>query len=72
MFVVVAGNSVGVGIFWRPLPKAAMLTNRGIFRTEDGGKTWKKVYANDQSLGIVDMCSDPRRSPHDVRGGLPS
>jgi len=57
--VVVAGNSVGVGIFWRPLPKAAMLTNRGIFRTEDGGKTWKKVYANDQSLGIVDMCSDP-------------
>jgi hypothetical protein len=21
--VVVAGNSVGVGIFWRPLPKAA-------------------------------------------------
>lgn len=57
--VVVAGNSVGVGIFWRPLAKSAFLTNRGIFRTEDGGKTWKKVYANDQSLGIVDMCSDP-------------
>jgi photosystem II stability/assembly factor-like uncharacterized protein len=36
-----------------------MLTNRGIFRTEDGGKSWKKVYANDQSLGVVDMCSDP-------------
>jgi photosystem II stability/assembly factor-like uncharacterized protein len=57
--VVVAGNSVGVGIFWRPLPKAALLTNRGIFRTEDGGKSWKKVYANDQSVGVVDMCSDP-------------
>ena len=57
--VVVAGNSVGVGIFWRPLSKSAMLTNRGIFRTEDGGKSWKKVYANDQTLGVVDMCSDP-------------
>ena len=57
--VVVAGNSVGVGIFWRPLPKAASLTNRGIFRTEDGGKSWKKVYVNDQSVGVVDMCSDP-------------
>ena len=57
--IVVAGNSVGVGIFWRPLPKSAMLTNRGIFRTEDGGKSWKKVYANDQSVGVVDMCSDP-------------
>jgi photosystem II stability/assembly factor-like uncharacterized protein len=57
--VVVAGNSVGVGIFWRPLPKSALLTNRGIFRTEDGGRSWKKVYANDQSVGVVDMCSDP-------------
>jgi photosystem II stability/assembly factor-like uncharacterized protein len=57
--VVVAGNSTGVGIFWRPLPKSASLTNRGIFRTEDGGKTWKKVYANDQSVGVVDMGSDP-------------
>ncbi len=57
--VVVAGNSVGVGMFWRPLPKSAMLTNRGIFRTEDGGKSWTKVYANDQSVGVVDMCSDP-------------
>jgi len=57
--VVVAGNSVGVGIFWRPLAKSALLTNRGIFRTEDGGKTWKKVYANDQTVGVVDICSDP-------------
>ena len=57
--IVVAGNSVGVGIFWRPLATLALTANRGIFRTEDGGKTWKKVYADDTTLGVVDMCSDP-------------
>ena len=57
--VVVAANSVGVGIFWRPLATLAWKANRGIFKTEDGGKTWKKVYTNDQTLGVVDMCSDP-------------
>ena len=57
--IVVAGNSVGVGIFWRPLGPLALTANRGIFRTQDGGKTWKKVYNNDTSLGVVDMCSDP-------------
>ncbi|MGC2110052.1 MAG: hypothetical protein WA655_11085 [Candidatus Korobacteraceae bacterium] len=56
---VVGGNSVGFGILWRPLPKSARTGNRGIFRTEDGGKTWKKVYAADDTLGVVDMCSDP-------------
>jgi photosystem II stability/assembly factor-like uncharacterized protein len=32
---------------------------RGVFRTTDGGKTWKKVlYRNDHS-GAVDLCFDP-------------
>ena len=57
--VVVAANSVGVGIFWRPLATSAMTANRGIFRTEDAGKTWKKVYTNDATIGVVDMCTDP-------------
>ena len=56
---VVGGNSIGFGILWRPLPKSASVDNRGIFKTEDGGKTWNKVYANDDTLGVVDMCSDP-------------
>ncbi len=56
---VVGGNSIGFGILWHPIPKSAYTDNRGIFRTEDGGKTWKKVYANDQTFGVVDMCSDP-------------
>ena len=57
--VVVGGNSIGFGILWRPIPKSAKVDDRGIFKTEDGGKTWKKVYANDDTLGVVDMCSDP-------------
>jgi photosystem II stability/assembly factor-like uncharacterized protein len=57
--IVVAGNSVGMGIFWRPLAKLAWTANRGIFRTEDGGKTWKRVQYDHASLGVVDMCSDP-------------
>jgi len=57
--VVVGGNSIGVGILWRPLPKSATVDNRGIFKTMDGGKTWRKVFSNDDTLGVVDMSSDP-------------
>jgi len=57
--VVVGANSLGFAILWRPLPKFATTNNRGIFRTEDGGKSWKKVYASDANLGVVDMCADP-------------
>ena len=56
---VIGGNSVGVGILWRPYPKSALTDNRGIFKTEDAGKTWKKVFSKDDTLGVVDMCSDP-------------
>ncbi len=57
--LIVAGNSLGFGILWRPLAKSAWVGNRGIFRTENGGKTWRKVFANDASLGVFDMCADP-------------
>lgn len=57
--LVVAGNSLGFGILWQPLPKSAWVGNRGIFRTDDGGKTWRKVYSNDATLGVFDMCADP-------------
>ena len=33
--VVVAGNSLGFGILWRPLPSWARTANRGIFKTTD-------------------------------------
>ena len=57
--VVVGGNSIGVGILWLPLPPSAHTANRGIFKTTDGGKTWNKVLSNDDTLGVVDLCSDP-------------
>ncbi len=57
--VVVGGNSVGMGLLWLPLPRWAKTANRGIFKTTDGGATWKKTFSDDETLGIVDMCADP-------------
>ena len=56
--VIAAGNSLGFGILWRPLPSWADTATRGIFKTTDGGKSWHKVYGDQNSLGIVDMCAD--------------
>jgi photosystem II stability/assembly factor-like uncharacterized protein len=32
---------------------------RGLFKTEDGGKTWKKVLYVDERTGVIDMRMDP-------------
>ena len=32
---------------------------RGVFRTKDGGKTWKKVCIQSDRAGAVDLCMDP-------------
>lgn len=56
---VAGGNSIGFGILWRPLPATAKTANRGIFRTADGGKSWAKVFSAEDSIGVVDLCSDP-------------
>jgi photosystem II stability/assembly factor-like uncharacterized protein len=32
---------------------------RGVFRTEDGGKTWTKVLGKDQDTGAIDVVLDP-------------
>ena len=34
-------------------------TERGVFRTRDGGKTWQKVLYRDDHAGAVDLCMDP-------------
>lgn len=56
---LVGGNSLGVGLLWRPLPATAITANRGIFRTVDGGKSWTKVFSSEDSIGVVDLCSGP-------------
>jgi photosystem II stability/assembly factor-like uncharacterized protein len=37
-------------------------TERGIFRTMDGGKTWEKVLYKDENTGGIDIAFDPRNS----------
>lgn len=34
-------------------------TERGVFRTTDGGKTWKKILYVDQKTGCADLVMDP-------------
>ena len=57
--VIVAGNTLGIGMLWRPLPSWVDTANRGIFKTTDGGKSWQRVFGDHDSAGVVDMCSDP-------------
>jgi photosystem II stability/assembly factor-like uncharacterized protein len=36
--------------------------DRGVFRSVDGGKTWKKVLYKDNQTGAVDLCFEPGNS----------
>jgi photosystem II stability/assembly factor-like uncharacterized protein len=35
-------------------------TERGVFRTSDGGKTWEKVLYKDENTGAIDVAFDPQ------------
>src|SRR5947209_4808919 len=37
-------------------------TERGIFRTRDGGKTWERVLYRDEKTGGIDVVFDPQNS----------
>ena len=37
-------------------------TTRGVYRTTDGGKTWKRVLYKDEKTGAVDLSFDPADS----------
>jgi photosystem II stability/assembly factor-like uncharacterized protein len=58
--------------------------HRGLYRTQDGGKTWAKVLSSDAKSGCCDVVMDPRnpdklfaslwdhrREPHTFRSGGP-
>ncbi|HSQ56336.1 MAG TPA: hypothetical protein VLM40_11405, partial [Gemmata sp.] len=36
--------------------------DRGLYKTTDGGKTWKKVLNIDENTGVTDLLLDPRNS----------
>jgi photosystem II stability/assembly factor-like uncharacterized protein len=42
-----------LGNLWKPNPE------RGVFKTEDGGRTWQKVLYVDTLTGAVDLVMDP-------------
>ena len=44
-------------------------TERGVFRTKDGGKSWKKVLYQDENVGAVEVVIDPT-NPDVVFAGL--
>ncbi len=59
-------------------------TERGVFKTTDGGKTWNKILYRNESTGCAEMAMDPqdanvlyaamwdvRREPHNFRSGGP-
>ncbi|MGD1216075.1 MAG: glycosyl hydrolase [Terriglobales bacterium] len=59
-------------------------TERGVFKTTDGGKTWNKLLYRNDSTGCAEMAMDPqdpgvlyaamwdvRREPHNFRSGGP-
>jgi photosystem II stability/assembly factor-like uncharacterized protein len=33
---------------------------RGVYRTDDGGNTWKQILAKDERTGAIDIAMDPR------------
>ena len=35
-------------------------TERGVFRTNDGGKSWKKILFRNDSTGAIELVMDPR------------
>jgi photosystem II stability/assembly factor-like uncharacterized protein len=58
--IVIAGaNSIGVYVFSRPAPTGTFSTARGVFKSEDGGKTWKQTLRNDNTAGVFDLTADP-------------
>ena len=50
-------NVVVVGAIGRPV--TAFSPNGGVYKTTDGGKTWKKTLYKDDRSGVTDLCADP-------------
>jgi photosystem II stability/assembly factor-like uncharacterized protein len=49
-----------VGVLGHPLLSLAPPSpDRGVYKTTDGGKTWKKTLYKDDLTGVADLCADP-------------
>ena len=48
--------------------------DRGVYKTVDGGKTWKKILFRDDSTGVADLIMEPgnpERALRDLLAGVP-
>ena len=53
-------NIIIVGVLGHPiLGVGAPSENRGVYKTTDGGKTWKKTLYKDDIAGVADIEADP-------------
>ena len=43
-------------------------SERGVYKTSDGGKTWNKILYRNDSTGCAEMAMDPQDSERDLRG----
>jgi photosystem II stability/assembly factor-like uncharacterized protein len=58
--ILIAGaNSIGVYVFSRPVPAKTFSTPRGVFKSADGGKSWRQTLTNDATAGVFDLTVDP-------------
>ncbi|MGH9452750.1 MAG: WD40/YVTN/BNR-like repeat-containing protein [Terriglobia bacterium] len=57
LFVAVLGHAYGPNL------------QRGVFRSADGGKTWKKVLYKDENTGAIDLAFDPQ-NPQTIYAAL--
>lgn len=58
-----AAYVAAMGTTWGKNPE------RGVFKTTDGGKTWKKVLFVDQKTGVSDLAMDPK-NPNKLIAGM--
>ncbi|MGA8145760.1 MAG: hypothetical protein WB987_17880 [Candidatus Acidiferrales bacterium] len=50
-----------VGVLGHPLLSVSPPSpDRGVYKTTDGGKTWKKTLYKDDLTGVADLCADPQ------------
>jgi len=60
--IVIAGaNSDGMYVIAPPVVHSPLTfsTPRGVFKSMDGGKTWKQTLSRNDSAGVFDMVADP-------------
>jgi photosystem II stability/assembly factor-like uncharacterized protein len=61
---------VVVGVLGHPiLSVSAPSPARGVFKSTDGGKSWKKTLYKDDMAGVADLCADPA-NPHALYAAL--